>query len=100
MAGSKDGGECPDREDRYRRAAIEHPLREEILRLLLDGRQAGAAEIAADLGEALGRILYHLRVLVRRGALKVVPKCRPAPPLYRWSPEARWARKMLGEDKA
>jgi hypothetical protein len=26
-----------------------------------------------------------------------VPRCRPAPPLYRWAPDADWARKMLDE---
>ena len=102
MAGSgpRDGGRRRDGEDRDRRAAIEHPLRETILRLLLDGEPLGAAEIASCLDEPLGRIARHLRVLVKCRALKVVPRRRPAPPIYRFSPEAGWARKMLGEDAA
>ena len=97
MAGSKDDGRRRDRENHYRCATLLHPLRNRILRLMLAGREAGAGEIAAELDEAPGRIAYHLRVLLRRDALKVIPKCRPAPPRYRWSPEAAWARKMLGE---
>ncbi len=97
MAGSKDGGKRRDQENHYRCAALLHPLRHRILRLMLAGTEAGVAEIAAELEEPPGRIAYHLRVLARRDALQVVPKCRPAPPLYRWSPDAGWARKMLGE---
>lgn len=99
-SGAKDGDERRNREDRYRRAAIEHPLREAILRLLLDDEPAGATEIAAGLGQPPGRIGRHLRILVRCRAVKVVPRQRPAAPLYRFSPEAGWARKMLGEDVA
>jgi DNA-binding transcriptional ArsR family regulator len=98
MAGSGGGGERRDKKSHYRRAVLEHPLRRRILRLMLDGTDANAGEIAAELGEALGRIAYHLRVLVRREALKVVARRRPAPASYRWSPQAQWARKMLGED--
>ena len=87
------------RTSHYRRArALAHPLRRRILRLLLDGGEADAAEIAAELDETLGRVAYHLRVLIRRDALKAKARRRPAPALYRWAPEAQWARKMLGED--
>lgn len=55
------------------------------------------SEIAAELGEAPAPIAYHLRVLVRLGALKARARSRPAPALFRWSPEAHWARKMLDE---
>ncbi|HSR94119.1 MAG TPA: helix-turn-helix domain-containing protein [Solirubrobacterales bacterium] len=77
--------------------ALAHPLRQRILRLIPTGEQLGGGEIAAELDEPAGRIAYHLRVLVKHDALKVVPKCRPLPPLYRWAPDAGWARKMLGE---
>lgn len=96
MAGPKDSGRRREREDHYRRAALMHPLRQRILRLMLDRTAAGGDGIAAELEQPLGRIAYHLRVLVRCRALRVVPKRRPAPPLYRWSPQAQWARKMLG----
>jgi DNA-binding transcriptional ArsR family regulator len=97
MAGSKDGRERRDKEHHYRRAAVSHPLRQEILCLMLDGMEAGAAEIAAELGEAPGRIAYHLRVLARRRALKGRAKDPPAPPCYRLAPQALWVRKMLTE---
>jgi DNA-binding transcriptional ArsR family regulator len=97
MAGSKDGGKRRDKENHYRCAALLHPLRHRILVLMADGREIDRGEIAAELDEAPGRIAYHVRVLVRRRALKVVPKRRPAPARYRWSPDAGWARKMLGE---
>lgn len=97
MAGSEEGGKHRGKESRYRRAAFRHPLRGQILRLMSSGGETGTSEIAADLDEAPGKIAYHLRILVRRQVLKVVPRCRPAPPLYRWAPDADWARKMLGE---
>jgi DNA-binding transcriptional ArsR family regulator len=97
MAGSTGGGERRDREHRYRRAALAHPTRREILCLMLDGMEAGAAEIAAVLAEQPRRIAYHLRVLTRRGAVKGVAKDPPAPPYYRLAPQALWARKMLAK---
>jgi DNA-binding transcriptional ArsR family regulator len=97
MAGRKDSGGCGEGEERYRCAAILHPLRQRILRLMRDGGERGIDEIAAELGQPRGRVAGHVRVLVRRRALAVVPRTRPNPPLYRWSPEAEWARKMLDE---
>ena len=84
-------------EHRYRRAALAHPVRQGILCLLLDGREAGTAEIAAELREAPGRIAYHLRVLTRRRALRGIAKDPPAAPYFRLAPQALWARKMLAE---
>jgi DNA-binding transcriptional ArsR family regulator len=98
MAGSGGGAERRDKKSHYRCAALLHPLRRRILRLMRDDTGAGAGEIAAELGEDLGRISYHLRVLVKREVLKVIARRRPAPARYRWSPEARWAREVLGED--
>ncbi len=100
MAGSEDGGKRRDKKDHYRRAAIMHPLRRRILRLLSPDGEAGAAEIAAELDEEPGRISYHLRVLVRRGVLREIAKGQAGPARYRWSPRAQWARKMLDEKDA
>jgi DNA-binding transcriptional ArsR family regulator len=97
MAGTEDGSRSHDREDHYRRAAVLHPLRQRILRLMSDGREAGLAGIAADLKEPRGTVAYHLSVLVARGALGIVPRQKAAPVLYRWSSDAEWARKMLDE---
>lgn len=97
MAGFKDRRERRDREKRYRRAAMLHPLRQRIARQLLDGREVDAGWIAVELDQPLGRIAYHLRVLRRRGALRAFAQGPAAPALYRWSPQAHWARKMLAE---
>lgn len=95
MAGSSDREQA--RENHYRRAAMFHPLRQRIARLLSAGSDISAAELSAKLGQPLGTIRHHLRVLTRRGVLKVVPKRRPTPPRYRWSDDAGWAREMLVE---
>jgi len=97
MAGPKDGREGRDKEHHYRRAALAHPARQEILCLMIDGMEAGAAEIAATLAEESGQIAYHLRVLTRRRALKGTAKDPPAQPCFRLAPQALWARKMLAE---
>lgn len=95
MAGSSDREHA--REDHYRLAAMFHPLRQRIALSLSGGAEASAAELARELEQPLGRICHHLRVLARRRVLKVVPRPRPAPPLYRWSDDAGWAREMLVE---
>jgi hypothetical protein len=84
-------------DDRYRRAALAHPVRQRILRLMLDGMEAGAIELAAELDEAPGRIAYHLLVLTRRRALRGIARGPAAPPDFRLAPQALWARKMLAE---
>ena len=68
MAGYEDEQERRGIEQRYRRAALAHPMRRGILRLLLDGKEADVVEIATELNEAPGRIAYHLLVLTRRKA--------------------------------
>ena len=75
-----------------------HPLRQRIARSISAGAGTGAAELSRELEQPLGRIHYHLRALVRRRVLKVVAQRRPAPPLYRWSDDAAWARDMLVEE--
>jgi Helix-turn-helix domain len=95
MAGSKDGGERHDKQSHYRHAAMLHPLRQRIAGLLSAGAEHSAAAIAGEVDAALGRVAYHLRVLVRHDVLEVIPKRPPASPLYGWSPRAGWARKML-----
>ena len=97
MAGFDDERERREADDRYRRAALAHPVRQGILRLVLAGMEAGAIEIARELDEAPGRIVYHLLVLTRRRALKAIARGPTAPPAFRLAPQALWARKMLAE---
>lgn len=94
MAGSEDGKRRLDRESRIRCAAILHKLRRAILEMTDESRRLGAREISAMLHVPPAKIAYHLRVLVRCGALKAVGQ---APPRFTWSPQATWLRKMLEE---
>lgn len=50
--------------------AIAHPLRLEILRAL--GERASPTELSRRLGEPLGTISYHVRVLADLGLLRLV----------------------------
>ena len=96
MAGWERGKGC-DREDRYRCAAVAHPLRSELLRLVPDEGEVGAERLAAQMGRRTSRIVYHLRILTRHGALRLVPRRRPAAPLYRHPKDREWVRKLLDE---
>jgi DNA-binding transcriptional ArsR family regulator len=97
MAGAAHGSGHSGGGQHRRCAVMLHPLRQRIGRMLVDGREAGATEIAAELEQAQATVAYHLRLLFRRGVLKAVPSGRPSPPVYRWSQQAGWARKLLGE---
>lgn len=98
MAGTGDERKRRDREKHRRRAVICQPLRREIGRLLAaDDREAGALELAAELELSPGLVGYHLRVLARNDVIGIVADRGHSPPVYRWSPRAQWARKMLGE---
>lgn len=50
--------------------AIAHPLRLEILRAL--GERASPTELSRKLGEPLGTVSYHVRVLADLGLLRLV----------------------------
>jgi hypothetical protein len=95
MAGS--GDREHERENHYRRAVMFHPLRQRIARLFSGGAEVAATALSTELEQPLGTIGHHLRVLTRRRVLKVVPRRRPTPPLYRWSEDAGWAEEMLVE---
>jgi DNA-binding transcriptional ArsR family regulator len=96
MAGSRDSG-CGEGEDRRRCAAVLHPLRRGILRLLRDGRELDVEELAGVLEQSPARVAAHVRVLVRCEALRIEPRTKPNRPRYRWSLDADWARKLLDE---
>ena|ERR1041384_2819080 len=96
MAESSGGKRC-DREDHYRCAAVVHPVRSRLLRLVPDDGAVAAEQLAGEAGRRISRIAYHLRVLTRHGALCVVPRRRPRPPLYRHPADREWVRKLLDE---
>jgi hypothetical protein len=97
MAGLEDCGKDGSREGHFQCAAVLHPLRGQILRLMLSGKERSVTGIAAEVGQPRARIAYHLRILIRRNALKARSGSGSGPPLYRWAPRAHWARKMLEE---
>ena len=49
-------------------AALEHPVRAQVLAILTD-RDACAADIAEALGEPVGKVRYHLRALAKSGLI-------------------------------
>jgi DNA-binding transcriptional ArsR family regulator len=64
----------PNREPtRVQMWAMAHPLRLEILGLLVDG-PATASQLARRLGESSGTTSYHLRILARTGAVVEEPE--------------------------
>jgi DNA-binding transcriptional ArsR family regulator len=84
--------------------ALSHPLRREILRTLGDDTPRSPSELAESLDLPLSNLSYHVRVLVSRGAVRLV---RTAPVrgstqhFYLTSIEAEWARTVLeGGDRA
>jgi predicted transcriptional regulator len=74
MAG---GGTDPEKErgdDSRRRAelisALDHPVRRQILRLILDRGRISPVEIAKELDMPLGGLSYHVRILCDRHAVE------------------------------
>jgi DNA-binding transcriptional ArsR family regulator len=54
--------------------ALGHPVRRKILRYLenVNGSGASPSEMADELGEKLPNVSYHVRILAKTGALKLV----------------------------
>lgn len=100
MAGSKGSKKRRDRNHGIL-AALQHPTRRRILRLLADGRKVSPSALATELDEPLGRVAYHARVLARCGALKAAGERRAGGTtqrFYRRSLDAKWAQGMLEEE--
>jgi DNA-binding transcriptional ArsR family regulator len=51
--------------------ALGHPMRQRILRILHE-RVSSPSEIAAELGERIGKVAYHVQILVENGAIELV----------------------------
>jgi DNA-binding transcriptional ArsR family regulator len=65
-------GEGPDRDSRAKRlSALAHPIRLEVL-TIAESVPISASEAAVALGEPLGTVAYHFRVLHTAGLIELV----------------------------
>jgi DNA-binding transcriptional ArsR family regulator len=85
--------------------AMSHPLRRRFVRLMLGQKEGlSPSEASQLLGEPLGNVSYHVRVLVGYAAVTLVdtqPARGSVQHFYRPSPELEsnvWVRKVLGLD--
>lgn len=90
-------GSSTDTKDLF--TALGHPIRRQILReMIARGSELSPRELADDLGHSLGKLGYHVSVLVECGAIELV-ETRPArgstQHFYRPAIDADWARKAL-----
>ncbi len=78
--------------------ALSHPLRREILRILADELPRSPSDLAESLDLPLPAVSYHVRVLVSRGAVRLVrttPSNGSERHFYLPSIEAEWARSVI-----
>jgi len=83
-------------------AALTHPLRRRILRAMPEEEDAAISprQIAAELDESLTHVSYHVRVLARTRAAKLVRTTRvrgSTQHFYRRTLTATWAMEVLTE---
>jgi DNA-binding transcriptional ArsR family regulator len=81
-------------------AALKHPLRREILRVMIDKKPISPCELAERLDESLSNVSYHVRVLAQQKVIEAAgeQKVRGATQhFYRWALKAKWALEMLRE---
>jgi DNA-binding transcriptional ArsR family regulator len=79
-------------------AALKHPLRRRILRVMADRKPISPRELADQLDEGLSKVSYHVRVLAAQGVIEEVAtkQVRGATQhFYRWVLKARWAMTVL-----
>lgn len=96
-----DEGRAPTLDDRMLRA-VGHPLRFRVLATLDEG-VASPNQIAQRLGEPLGRVAHHVRLLAQLGAIELVstrPRRGATEHFYRavtrpWFDEGAWAKLPL-----
>ena len=80
--------------------AIAHPLRHRILAAIDEAGETSPNEVAQRLGEPLGRVSHHVRVLARLGAIeptRTEPRRGAVEHYYRpvvkaWFDDESWAR--------
>jgi DNA-binding transcriptional ArsR family regulator len=84
--------------------ALKHPIRRQILRTMARDEMASPRELAERLEQPLGNLSYHVRVLVKYGALELVDEKQVRGTMqhfYRPSIEAEWVYALLRDfDKA
>jgi DNA-binding transcriptional ArsR family regulator len=83
-------------------AALSHPLRRGILRLMPEDEDSSISprELAGELGESLTHVSYHVRVLAKCGAARLIRTERvrgSTRHFYRRKVEASWAKDVLAE---
>lgn len=80
--------------------ALKHPTRRQILRTMSQEETTSPRELAERLEQPLGNLSYHVRVLVKYGALELVreQKVRGATQhFYRPAIRAGWVYSLLQE---
>lgn len=83
-------------------AALRHPLRRDILRVMGDGKPISPRELSDLLDESIGNVSYHVRVLAEYGAIEEVgdKQVRGARQhFYRCTLRAKWALAVLRGEK-
>lgn len=79
-------------------AALRHPLRRRILRLMEEDEPISPRQISIRLEHPLSNVSYHVRVLAECSAIALVftePVRGSVQHFYRASLEAPWARQVL-----
>jgi DNA-binding transcriptional ArsR family regulator len=80
--------------------ALGHPLRRQILRkMITEDSETSPRELAADLGQPLSKLSYHVRVLAQNSAVELVRTRQTrgsTQHFYRSVVKAAWAHTALG----
>jgi DNA-binding transcriptional ArsR family regulator len=86
-------------DDNHLLAALRHPLRREILRLMESEDAISPRELSSLLEQPLSNVSYHVRVLADCEAVALVntiPVRGSMQHFYRTAVDAPWARQILG----
>jgi DNA-binding transcriptional ArsR family regulator len=81
--------------------ALDHPLRRSILRLMADGETTSPVDLAEALDHPVPNLAYHVRVLAKCKAVKLVGTARvrgATQHFYTTAVDAPWALRILGLD--
>jgi DNA-binding transcriptional ArsR family regulator len=90
-------------DDNHLLAALRHPLRRQILRLMASEETISPRQLAILLDQPLSNVSYHVRVLADCDAValvRTVPVRGSMQHFYRTAIEAPWALEILGLGEA